>query len=372
MSGKKSFTLGIEEEFQIIDPKTRELKAHIQQMLKAKEDDAVLKDVLKQEMHQSVVETGTKVCTNIKEAKREVKSLRSKLAQLAKSQGMRIAAAGTHPFSHWIDQPISDHPRYHSLLEDMQLLARANLIFGLHVHVGIEDRDLGIHILNAARYFLPHVLALSTNSPFWVGRNTGFASYRIKVFDRFPRTGIPDYFNSVGEYDSFINLLVKTNCIDNGKKIWWDIRLHPYFDTLEFRICDVPLRMDETIAIAAMFQAIVAKLHKLIKQNLGFRLYRRALIMENRWRASRYGIHGKLIDFGKKKEVPLKDLMLELIGFVDDVLDELDSREEIAYIHTMLKNGTGADRQLKVWEDTQDFKKVVDYIIAETHAGVDT
>ncbi len=371
MTKQKRFTLGIEEEFQIVDPQSRELKAHIQELLIAKENDALLKDVLKQEMHQSVVETGTDVCRNIHDAKRQVKSLRAKLSALVKSQGMRIAAAGTHPFSHWINQPITDHPRYHSLLQDMQLLARANLIFGLHVHVGVEERNLGIHILNAARYFLPHILALSTNSPFWVGRNTGFSSYRIKVFDRFPRTGIPDYFNSIGEYDDFIKLLVHTNCIDNGKKIWWDIRLHPYFDTLEFRICDVPLRVEETIAIAALFQAIVAKLEKLIKQNLGFRLYRRALIMENRWRASRYGINGKLIDFGKKKEVPVKDLIRELMEFVDDVLDELDSREEINYVHKILEGGTGADRQLKIWQDTQDFKKVVDYIIEETVAGVD-
>jgi len=371
MAKKHLFTLGIEEEFQIIDPKSRELNAHIQEILKAENLDKMLKDTVKQELHQSVVETGTNVCNNIHEAKKEVKALRSKLAKLAKSQGMRIAAAGTHPFSHWINQPITDHPRYHSLLQDMQLLARANLIFGLHVHVGIEDRELGIHILNAARYFLPHILALSTNSPFWVGRNTGFSSYRIKVFDRFPRTGIPEYFNSVGEYDSFINLLVKTNCIDNGKKIWWDIRLHPYFDTLEFRICDVPLRVEETIAIAAIFQAIVAKLQKLIRQNLGFRLYRRALIMENRWRASRYGVHGKLIDFGKKKEVPLRDLIHELIQFVDDVIDELGSREEVNYLYEILDNGSGADRQLRVWEETQDFKKVVDYIIAETHDGID-
>ena len=235
-------------------------------------------------MHQSVVETGTTVCANITEARTEIVKLRSQLASLAKENGSRIAAAGTHPFSHWIDQPITDDPRYHTLVEDLQLVARANLIFGLHVHVGIDNRERAIHVLNAARYFLPHVLALSTNSPFWVGRNTGFNSYRIKVFDRFPRTGIPDHFTSLAEYDNFIKLLVKTNCIDNGKKIWWDIRLHPYFDTLEFRICDVPLRVDETIAIAALFQAIVAKLYKLINQNLGFRLYRRVLIMNrSRW-----------------------------------------------------------------------------------------
>jgi carboxylate-amine ligase len=223
--------------------------------------------------------------------------------------------------------------------------------------------------MNAVRYFLPHIFALSTNSPFWIGRNTGFKSYRSKVFDRFPRTGIPDYFNSLSEYDNFIDLLIKTNCIDNGKKIWWDIRVHPFFETLEFRICDIPMRIDETIALAALMQAVVAKLYKLIRQNLGFRLYRRALIAENKWRAARYGISGKLIDFGKKKEVDVKDLINELLEFVDDVVDDLGSREELKYINTILENGTGADRQLEVWKQSADLKKVVDFIIDETHQG---
>ncbi len=369
MIDPRVFTLGIEEEYQIVDPETRELKAHIHQMLHADEGPDALSSAIKKELHQSVVEVGTQVCCNIKEAGRALVQLRAQIAQIVQKGGLRIAAAGTHPLSHWIDQPITDDPRY-NIVQDMQMIARANLIFGLHVHVGIDDREVGIHILNAARYFLPHVLAYSTNSPFWVGRNTGFMSYRVKVFDRFPRTGIPDYFNSLGEYENFIKLLVRTHCIDDGKKIWWDIRLHPYFNTLEFRICDMPMRVEESVAVAAMFQAIVAKLYKLIKQNLGFRLYRRALIMENRFRASRYGIHGKLIDFGKQEEVPVKDLLRELVEFVDDVVDDLDSREEVAYVFKILEMGTGADRQLAVWERTQDLKQVVDYIIEETHRGV--
>jgi carboxylate-amine ligase len=225
--------------------------------------------------------------------------------------------------------------------------------------------------MNAARYFLPHIFALSTNSPFWLGRNTGFKSYRSKVFDRFPRTGIPDYFNSLAEYDNFVNLLIKTNCIDNAKKIWWDIRVHPMFETLEFRICDIPMRIDETIAIAALCQAIVAKLHKLIKKNLGFRLYRRALIAENKWRSARYGVQAKLIDFGKKEEVDFKVLATELLEFVDDVVDELGSRNELDYINHICENGTGADRQLEVWEQSYDVKNVVDLIIDETHIGLE-
>lgn len=367
---EEKYTLGIEEEFQIVDPETRELQSHVQSIFD--EGKILLKENLKPEMHASVVEIGTGICKNIQEAREEVTVLRSTLAKLANHNGLRIAAAGTHPFSHWKDQEITDQPRYREIVNEMQEAARANLIFGMHVHVGIANREIGIHIMNAARYFLPHIFALSTNSPFWLGRDTGFKSYRVKVFDKFPRTGIPDYFTSLAEYDSFINLLIKTNCIDNAKKIWWDIRTHPFFNTLEFRICDVQLRVDETIALAALIQAVVVKLHKLIQQNLGFRIYRRALMMENKWRAARYGIHGKLIDFGKQEEVPFMSLARELLEFIDDVVDELGSREEINYIFKMMEQGTGADRQLKIWYDSgEDFKKLVDYIINETYVGLD-
>ena len=370
MAEQKLFTVGIEEEFQIVDPETRELRSHIQQIIQHTHEPH-LAEQLKPELHQSVVEIGTHVCKDIKEAREDLLHLRRELARAAMESGMRIAAAGTHPFSHWKDQLITPNPRYKMIIQDMQMVARANLIFGLHVHVGIDSREVGIHIMNAARYFVPHILALSTNSPFWVGRNTGFKSYRVKVFDRFPRTGIPDYFNSLAEYENFLKILVKTNCIDDAKKIWWDIRLHPYFDTLEFRICDIPMCAEETLCIAAIFQSIVAKLYKLIKQNLGFRLYRRALIMENKWRASRYGIDGKLIDFGKQEEVEYKTLLYELLEFVDDVVDELGNREEVHFAEKILEMGTGADRQLSVWEQTNDLTRVVDYIIEETHQGLE-
>ncbi|MDQ3021972.1 MAG: carboxylate-amine ligase [Bacteroidota bacterium] len=367
---QETYTLGIEEEFQIVNPVTRELQSHVQSIFD--EGKILLKENLKPEMHASVVEIGTGICKNIQEARKEVTQLRSVLARLADQNGLRIAAAGTHPFSHWKDQEITDQPRYTEIVNELQETARANLIFGMHVHVGIANREIGIRIMNTARYFLPHIFALSTNSPFWLGRDTGFKSYRVKVFDKFPRTGIPEYFSSLAEYDSFINLLIKTNCIDNAKKIWWDIRAHPFFNTLEFRICDVQLRVDETIALAALIQAVVVKLHKLIQQNLGFRSYRRDLMMENKWRAARYGIQGKLIDFGKEKEVSFLELARELLEFIDDVVDELGSREEINYIFKMMEQGTGADRQLKVFYDSkEDYKKLVDYIIEETNVGLD-
>ena len=364
-----TFTIGIEEEYQTIDPVTRDLRSHIQVELLEK-GKKLLQERVKAEMHQSVVEVGTGVCKNIKEAKAEVTELRRNIIRLANENGLRVASVATHPFSDWRTQEIHPDERYKNIVEDMQLVARANLIFGLHVHIGIDDRETAIHMMNHARYFLPHILALSTNSPFWLGMNTGLKSYRCKVFDKFPRTNIPDYFPSWGEYENFIKLLIKTNCIDNAKKIWWDIRPHPFFNTIEFRVCDIPMRADESIALAALIQATVAKLYKLYTANQGFRLYRRALIMENKWRASRYGLDGKLIDFGKQKEAPARDLVLEYLEFIDDVVDELDSREELAYIHKILETGSGADRQLRVFQETGDLKKVVDYIIEETEAGL--
>ena len=367
---KPTFSIGIEEEYQTVDPETRDLRSHIQAEI-LERGRLILQERVKAEMHQSVVEVGTGVCKTIKEAKAEVKMLRRDIIRLANESGLRLASVATHPFSDWRTQEIHPDERYKNIVEDMQLVARANLIFGLHVHIGIEDRETAIHMMNHARYFLPHLLALSTNSPFWLGMNTGLKSYRCKVFDKFPRTNIPDYFPSWGEYENFIKLLIKTNCIDNAKKIWWDIRPHPFFNTIEFRVCDIPMRADETIALAALIQATVAKLYKLHASNQGFRLYRRALLMENKWRAARYGMHGKLIDFGKQTEVPARDLIYEYLEFVDDVVDELDSREELNYIHEILKNGSGADRQLRVFAQTGDLKKVVDYIVEETEAGLE-
>lgn len=366
---KKLFTLGIEEEFQIVDPESRDLKSHIEEILE--DGKMVLQENIKPEMHQSVVEVGTDICATIQDARREVVKLRSTLDKLAQKKGLQIAAAGTHPFARWDAQKITEHERYKMIVEDMQQVARANLIFGLHVHVGMPDRETAIQVMNTARYFIPHIFALSTNSPFWMGKNTGFKSYRIKIFERFPRTGIPDTFESLSDFEDYIKLLVKTNCIDNPKRIWWDIRLHPFFNTLEWRVCDIPMRVDETISLAALMQAVTVKLYKLFKQNLGFRIYRTRLLNENRWRAARYGIHGKLIDFGKQKEVEMRSLINELLEFVDDVVDDLGSRKEVEYVKEILKMGTGADRQLAVWEETHDLHTVVDLIIKETALGLD-
>jgi carboxylate-amine ligase len=322
-------------------------------------------------MHQSVVELGTDVCGDMKKAREQVIALRGHLARTAARAGLKIASAGTHPFSHWFDQHITEGERYATIVKDMQQVARANLIFGLHVHVGIPSRETAIHVMNQMRYFLPHLYALSTNSPFWVGRNTGLKGYRLKVFERFPRTGMPDSFESLSEYEDFIKLLIKTGCIDNAKKVWWDIRLHPFFDTLEVRICDAQSRVDDTMALAALIQATVAKLHKLLWRNTTFRVYRRRLIDENRWRASRYGLEGKLIDFGQESEVPALDLMEELLQFISTEVDELGTQQEIAHVRKILAEGTGADRQIAVWERTHNMHDVVDHLVLETYEDLD-
>ncbi|MEO6939345.1 MAG: carboxylate-amine ligase [Candidatus Kapaibacterium sp.] len=368
MSTRPALTIGIEEEFQLIDPLTRDLRSHILQILEG--NKTILAEQVRPEIHQSVAEVGTLICHTIQEAEHEVKALRRFLRDLAEAKGLRIAAAGTHPFADWRAQDITPDIRYDKLIEEMQLIARANLIFGLHVHLGIEDKELQIQIMNEFRYFLPHLLALSSNSPFWLGSNTGLKSFRTKVFDRYPRTNIPDSFADYSEFDNFVKLLVKTGCIDNGKKIWWDIRPHPNFPTLEIRVCDIPMRADETVTLAALMQAIAFKLWTLRSKNLGFRQYRRALLMENKWRASRYGINGMMVDFGKEKEVPIRDLIEELLDFIDDVVDELGSRKECENVRTMLARGTGADRQCEVWARRQNILDVVDYICDETVAGL--
>jgi len=366
---RPSFTLGIEEEYQTVDPESRDLRSHIATEMLAK-GRLRLEERVKAEMHQSVVEVGTRVCRNIEAARDDLYDLRRNMVRLAEEHGLLLVAGATHPFADWRVQEIYPDDRYKRVVEDLQLVARANLIFGLHVHVGIEDREAAIRIMNSMRYFLPHILALSTNSPFWLGMETGYKSYRAKVFENFPRTNLPDTFASYSEFENYVNLLIKTNTIDNAKKIWWDIRPHPFFNTVEVRICDIPLRAEESIAIAALIQATAAKLYKLHEANVDFRQYSRALLMENKFRAVRYGLDGKLIDFGKETEVPERDLIREYLAFVDDVLDELGSRTAVEELHNILERGSGADRQLAVFRQTGSLRAVVDYMAEETRAGL--
>ncbi|MFZ4579676.1 MAG: carboxylate-amine ligase [Myxococcota bacterium] len=365
---ENQFTMGVEEEFQIIDPHTRELRSFITQLLEATTE---LDDVeLQPELHQSVVEVTTGICKNIQEVRRDIISNRLKAARIAERVGVRIGAASTHPFSRWQDQKIHDKERYNQSVEVMQDIARANLIFGLHVHIGIPDRDLAIQVFNSARYFLPHFLALSTSSPFLDGRLTGIESTRTMIFKRLPRTGIPERFFSYREYEDFVATLVRTGCIDDARRIWWDLRPHPFFQTLEFRVCDLPSLVEDSVAIAALVQAVVAKLVWLQERNLSFNMYRLEMLSENKWRAARYGVHGKLIDWGRNEEVPFAELIEEILEFVDDVVDDLGSRKELEGIRRIAETGTSADRQRDIYEKTGNILDVVDLILEETMRGV--
>ncbi|VAW31636.1 hypothetical protein MNBD_CHLOROFLEXI01-1013 [hydrothermal vent metagenome] len=295
-----------------------------------------------------------------------------------------MAAASTHPFARWDEQSITEGVRYKELLDDMQGIAKRLLIFGMHVHVGfgsdVQSKNLMIDIMNQARYFIPHLLALSTSSPFWHGRHTGLRSYRSVVFESLPRTGIPHSFNSWGEYQNYERTLGMVGAFgkaDTRAKIWWDIRPHPVFDTLEFRITDICTKVDEAICIAALFQAICAKLIKLRRQNMSWRQYRHMHISENKWRAVRYGINGELIDFGQQESIPFPELMNQLLELLDDVVDDLGSRKEVEYVHTILRNGTSADRQVATYkanggDDNREeaLKAVVDQVVAETKEGL--
>ncbi len=363
-----SLTIGIEEEYQIIDPETRELKSYITEILK--EDSVVLGEV-KPELHQSMVEVGTRVCRTPAEVRAELVRLRGMVMGLAAKKGLRIAAAGSHPFSSWMTQEITPLERYVGVREDLQDLAQRLLIFGTHVHIGIEDREFLIDAMNVCRYLLPHVLALSTSSPFWMGRNTGLKSYRSVVFRNFPRTGIPPTMGSWYEFEQLANVMVSTGCIPNASKIWWDVRPSWHYPTLEFRICDVCTRVDEAVCIGAIFQAIIAKLWRLRRDNMTWREYAVGLIEENKWRAIRYGLDGRLIDFGKREEFPARDLIRELIEwFLGDVVDELGTRAEVEYAYRILAEGTSADRQLATFRRTGDLHAVVDQLVAETAEGV--
>lgn len=363
-----SLTLGIEEEYQIIDPDTRELRSYITEIL---EDDRLILGEIKPELHQSMVEIGTKVCQTPADAAAELKRLRGIVMDLADRKNLKVAAAGTHPFSCWTKQEITPLARYLGVQHDMQDLAQQLLIFGTHVHIGIEDREFMIDAMNVSRYFMPHLLALTSSSPFWRERKTGLKSYRSIIFRNFPRTGVPRVMNSYGDYTALVEKLVRTGCIPDASKIYWDVRPHHTFPTLEFRFLDVCTRVEEVVCVAAILQAIILKLYKMRRDNTTFRVYPADLIEENKWRAVRHGLDGKLIDFGKEAEAPARELIVELIEwFIGDVVDELGSRAEVEYAYHIMEHGSSADRQLATFERTGDLRAVVDQLVRETEEGV--
>lgn len=367
-----SLTIGIEEEYQIIDPETRELRSYITEILQDKDHLLLREQQLKPELHQSIVEVGTRVCNTPADACAELVKLRSGVMELANRKGLKVVAAGSHPFSSWMTQEITPLERYIGVKQDMQDLAQQLLIFGTHVHIGIEDKEFLIDAMNVSRYLLPHLLCLSSSSPFWMGRKTGLKSYRSVIFRNFPRSGVPRIFPSYGDFAYLRDTLVRTGCIPDGSKIYWDVRPHHAYPTLEFRFLDVCTRVDEAVCMAAILQAVIAKLWRLRRDNMTFRVYPADLIEENKWRAVRYGLDGKLIDFGKQQEMQARALVIEMLEwFIGDVVDELGTRKEVEYAYRILDEGSSADRQIAVFERTGgNLHAVVDHLIAETAEGI--
>ncbi|GAC1616106.1 MAG: carboxylate-amine ligase [Ktedonobacteraceae bacterium] len=364
------FTLGIEEEFQLVDRQTGELRSCADAIIARGANS--LGEQLKQEMSQSTIELVSNVFPDIATARKETCATRAALAQLVKEEGLAIISAGTHPSSSWRDQKNTEGERYIELAEEYQDVVRSDLIFGLHVHVGVQNKDLAITIMNQVRTWLPHLLALSTNAPFWSGRMTGLKSYRAVQWKRFPRSGVPYIFPSWEHFDQYVQDLVEMGCIDDGKKIWWDVRPHAYFDTIEFRVCDMPSTLEDTLAIAALCQALVATLAHLHEQGKTVPVVKSRYIEENKWRAMRYGLDAEVVDFTQRRRLSMRDSLREVLEFVDDVVDDLGSRQEITYLHTLLadKQGTGADRQIAIYRETQSTQKVIAFLLEQTMQGV--
>ncbi len=363
------FTLGAEEEFQMVDKRTGQLVSHIHPIL----DKGVplLGEQIKAEMLQSTVEVVSHVCPNIAALRLDLHHMRTTLARLLDAEGLALISAGTHPMGRWQDQRRTCNERYEELEEEYQDVGRSILIFGLHVHVGLDDFELSVPLLNQLRTWLPQMLAISSNSPFWGGRNSGLKSYRSIVWRRFPRSGVPDPLPSTSDFERYIERLIATGCIDNGKRIWWDIRPHPFFKTVEFRIADMPATFEDTLALAALAQALVAKLVWLHKHNLATQVLPTTYIEENKWRAARYGLDAEYVDFVQNRRLSMREAVHETLDFVDDVLDDLGSRREIHYLRSLLEDprGTGADRQLAVYHETGSAHAVADFLMAQTLQG---
>src|SRR5579875_1860920 len=364
------FTLGVEQEFQLVDLQTGQLTSRIHSLLD--KGTPLLSDHIKPEMLQSVIEIITSVCSDIGALRADLTSLTETVARLVADEGVALVSAGTHPMSLWQDQKRTINDRYAELEEEYQDVGRSILIFAVHVHVGIENHEMVIPLMNQLRTWVPHLLAISANSPFWNGRNTGLKSYRAIVWRRFPRSGLPPMFSSTREFDDYVQTLVLNGCIDNGKRIWWDIRPHPFFNTLEFRMCDMPPTLEDTLAIAAFCQALVAKLSWMHKHNLSTHVIPSHFIEENKWLVARYGLDARIIDFSQNRTISVRDSINITLDFIDDVVDDLGCRREIDYLRSFLADprGTGADRQLAVYKATGSQLAVVRYLIEQTMQGL--
>ena len=371
------FSIGIEEEYLLVDRETGEsIRDAPPTMLP--ECEKLLDKQVMTEFLQSQIEVTTCVCDTLQQVREDLARLRKTVAQVAENHGLAIIAASSHPFSTWSTQKHTEKERSNILAQDMQAVARRMMINGLHVHVGIEDPELRIDMMGQATYILPHLLALSTSSPFWEGQDTGLKSYRIAVWNEVPRTGLPEHFKSFAEYERHVNALVRTGVIDNATKIWWDIRPSARYPTLEMRVADICTRLEDGICLAALYRCWLRLLYRLRINNQRWREYANMLVEENRWRAQRYGIDKGLIDFGKGCIVPYPELLEEFLALIREDAEYFGCVEEVEHARTIVERGTSAHRQLKTYyeakkagaDDREALKAVVDVLIEETVAGL--
>lgn len=378
MRREPSFTIGIEEEYLLVSRETRDLAPDppaemVEECGRELDAGAVSPEFLRAQ-----IEVGTRVCKTVGEARQALGALRRRVAEVSNHYGLAPLAASTHPFAQWDSLKHTEKERYSVLAQDLQAVVRRLVICGMHVHVGIEDQELRIDLLNQASYFLPHLLALSTSSPFWRGVDTGLKSYRISVFKELPRTGLPQKFESWGEYQRHVDVLVGAGLLEDASKLWWDVRPSCRFPTLEMRISDVCTRIDDATAIAALYVCLLRMLWRLRTHNQRWRIYARMLIDENRWRAQRYGIDEGLVDFGKGRIVPYRELLDELLSLLAEDAEALDCQTELAQARTILERGTSAHHQTRIHREAlaagatngDALKAVVDWLMRETVAGV--
>ena len=375
---RPAFTIGIEEEYLLVDPETRDLLRDPPDHL-MKECEEVLGPQVGHEFLRAQVEVGTKVASTVAEARQDLVLLRRGLRHVADRNGIAFIAASSHPFANWADQQITDKARYRMLADDLQAVVRRLVICGMHVHVGIEDPEMRIDLMNQVTYFLPHLLALSTSSPFWNGVETGLKSYRMSVFYSLPRTGPPEHFSSWGEYQRHVDALVGAGLIEDATRLWWDIRPSARYPTIEMRISDISTRVDDGITIAALFLSLLGMLFRRRLDNQRWRSYSNMLVSENTWRAQRYGVEGSLADFGKGILVPFADLVEEIIELVKPDAEEFGCLSEVERATDLVREGTSADRQIAVYRDEieagaseeEALKAVVDHLIVDTLVGLD-
>ena len=374
---RPAFTVGIEEEYLLVDPETRDLVRDAPESVVAQAEE-VLGPQVGHEFLRAQVEVGTKVCPDIPTAAEDLRRLRRAVLEIAEQNGMGLIAASTHPFADWSVQEVTPKERYQMLAKDLQGVVRRLVICGMHVHVGVEDPDVRIDLMNQVTYFLPHLLALSTSSPFWGGIDTGLKSYRLSVFYSLPRTGPPEDFDSWAEYERHLQVMIGAGLIQDATKLWWDIRPSARYPTLEMRIADICTRVEDGIAVAALYVSLLAMLFRLRSENQRWRNYLNMLISENTWRAQRYGVSEPLVDFGKGQLVPFAELVDELIDLVREDAEEMGCLAEVEHARTIVANGTSADRQLATYRAALDggagereaLQAVVDGLIADTRHGL--